>query len=156
VRRILLDTNVLLDVLLDRAPHAAPAGELWAAIERGEAEAVIPAHAATTVYYIAAKARGATFARRTLADLLSVFGVAPVDAAILRRALVFPARDFEDAVCLAAAEAAACGAIVSRDPRGFPGASLPILDAGTALALLRGRGPRGVSELRPSKAGRRR
>jgi len=52
-------------------------------------------------------------------DLLTVFRVAPVDDAVIGRALTLAWRDFEDAVCAAAADAAGCNAIVTRDPRGF-------------------------------------
>ena len=97
--RLLLDLNVLLDVLLNRAPHVEPAAELWALVEREEAEALVPAHGLTTVFYLASKERGARFAREVVGDLVSVFGVAPVDRPVVLRALAFAWPDFEDAVC---------------------------------------------------------
>ena len=47
-----------------------------------------------------------------------------------------PVPDFEDAVCAAAAEAGACDAIVTRDPDGYPNASLPVIDPAAALTWL--------------------
>ncbi len=109
MRRLLLDVNVALDLLLDRPPFAAAARTLWAAAERREIEALVPAHGATTVFYVAARQRGQAVARRLLHDLPAVARVAAVDEAIPRRG---PWRcsglDFEDAVCAASAEAAAC------------------------------------------------
>lgn len=134
--RLLLDVNVVLDFLLDRAPSAGPARELWARAERKRVEAFIPAHGVTTVFYVAARARDARFARRVLQDILTVAAVAPVDGAVLARAFTLPCPDFEDAVCLAAAEAAGCAMLVTRDPAGYRGAALPIVDPGTAVALL--------------------
>jgi predicted nucleic acid-binding protein len=148
VKSLLFDVNVVLDVLLDRPPFAEAARALWAAAERREIEAFIPAHCATTVFYIVARQRDARFARRVTEDLLSVSAVAAVDGSVLRRALTLPGPDFEDAVCLAAAEAAGCGALVTRDPAGYRGAGLPIVDPRTALALLGRRGPGGVGEPR--------
>ena len=59
MRRILLDTNVVLDVLLDRHPHAQASAALWAAVETGIAEGMLAAHAITTIHYLIRKEKGA-------------------------------------------------------------------------------------------------
>lgn len=145
--RLLLDVNVVLDLLLAREPFSRAAGELWAQAERRRVHAFVPAHGVTTVYYLTARERDARFARRVLMDLLAVASVAAVDDAVLRRAFASPCPDFEDAVCLAAAEAAGCSMLVTRDPSGFTGAALPIVDPGTAVALLSGAPPDAVEEV---------
>jgi predicted nucleic acid-binding protein len=136
VTRVLLDLNVLLDVVLDRKPGVTAAAHLWARLEGGAGRGMIPAHGVTTIFYILEKARGATFARRAVEQLLHVFAVAPVTDVVLRRALVLAWPDFEDAVCAASAEAAGCEAIVTQDPAGFPDSPLPIVDPAAALGLL--------------------
>lgn len=135
-RRWLVDLNVVLDVLLDRPPHVATAAALWASAERGEVDLLVAAHAVTTLHYIAQRGRGQVFADRCVADVLSVFGVATVDDAVLRQAVSLGWRDFEDAVVAAAGQVAGCSAIVTRDPRGFPGLAQPVIDPATAVALL--------------------
>lgn len=134
--RLLLDLNVVLDVLLDRRPHAVPAAALWAALERGRAEGFVPAHGFTTIHYLARRARGAKFARETIAGLLHVFSVAQVDAAVIQHAIGLAWADFEDAVCAAAAVGTRCDAIVSRDPFGFPDSPVPVVAPEAALAAL--------------------
>lgn len=134
--RLLFDLNVVLDVLFDRRPHVEAAAGLWAAIERGEAEGMIAAHGVTTLHYLAARAASPAFARRCVADVLTVFAVAPVDAAVLSDALTLEFANFEDAVCAAAASAAQCQAIVTRDRRGFKKARLPALTPAEALAIV--------------------
>ncbi len=136
MKRLLLDLNIFLDVILDRAPHADVAAALWAAVERGEAHGMVPAHGLTTIFYILEKAHGRTFARQGVERLIGVFEVAPVDDKVVRRALALAWPDFEDAVCAAAAEACACHAIVTRDPDGYPEAPLPVIDAAAALSWL--------------------
>ena len=146
MRRLLLDVNVVLDVLLERPPFAAAAARLWAAAERREIEVLVPAHGITTVFYVAARQRGTALAWRVVGDLLAVAGVAAVDEATLRRALTLPGPDFEDAVCAAAAESSACDLLVTRDPAGFRGAAVPVVDPDTAASLIAGAGPEGVQE----------
>ena len=139
--------NVVLDFVLDRPPFGEAASALWASAERKEIEAVIPAHGVTTVFYLAARQRDSAFARRVVSDLLAVPDVAAVDGAVLRRALALAWRDFEDAVCAAAAEGAGCDTLVTRDPKGYRGSSVVIMDLPTAVSLLRrAPGPDEVAE----------
>lgn len=41
--KVLMDTNVVLDVLLDQRPHAAASAAVWAAIETGRAQGLLAA-----------------------------------------------------------------------------------------------------------------
>jgi predicted nucleic acid-binding protein len=136
VKRLLLDLNVFLDVILDRPPDADVAAALWAAIERGRGAGMVPAHGVTTIFYLLEKARGAAFAREGVQRLIRVFNVAPVNEDVVRRALALAWADFEDAVCAAAAEASGCDALVTRDPDGYPEAPLPVIDPAAALSWL--------------------
>ena len=136
MKRLLLDLNVFLDVILDRSPDADVAAALWATIERGRGHGMVPAHGVTTIFYLLEKARGAAFAREGVERLIRVFNVAPVDDDVVRRALAFAWPDFEDAVCAAAAEASGCDALVTRDPDGYPDAPLPVIDPAAALSWL--------------------
>ncbi|MGE3887579.1 MAG: PIN domain-containing protein [Vicinamibacterales bacterium] len=134
MKRLLFDVNIVLDVLLDRRPHADAASQAWALVEVGRAEGLLSAHAVTTIHYLNQKAVGPRRAGATTEALLEVFGVAPVSEEVLRAALALGWPDFEDAVTAAAARAAACHAIVTRDPKGFRRAGLPVLDPAAAAA----------------------
>jgi predicted nucleic acid-binding protein len=134
--RFLIDVNVVLDVLLDRAPHAEASSSVWAAVETGRAEGLISAHAVTTVHYLVARDKDARVARRVIETLLGVFGVAPVTEAVLRSALDLRFADFEDAVCAAAAAAAGCDALVTRDVGGFRKSTVPVLTPSAAAAMV--------------------
>jgi predicted nucleic acid-binding protein len=137
VSALLIDLNVLLDVLLDRSPFAEPAAELWAACESGEVDGLLAAHSVTTLHYLAGRSRGRAFAERCLTDVLSVFGVAAVDRAVLEDANDLGWADFEDAVCAEAAVASGCVILVTRDLSGFRRARLPAMGPREALAALR-------------------
>ena len=135
MRRVLLDTNVVLDVLLDRQPYAEASALVWAAVEAGIAEGMLAAHAVTTIHYLVRKERGASKARRTVTAILRVFGIAAVDGDVVRQALQFSWPDFEDAITASAAQSAGCDAIVTRDPRGFPDSPVQVLTPEAAVAL---------------------
>lgn len=140
--KVLFDTNVVLDFLLDRKPFSAVAAELVGRVERGEVTGLLCATTVTTIHYVLAKALGKALALGSVRKLLTLFAVAPVDGKTMTLALDLPFQDFEDAVLHEAARLAGAGTIVTRNGRDFTGAALPIespdeLEA--ALALDAGR-----------------
>jgi predicted nucleic acid-binding protein len=119
MKRILFDTNVVLDVLLERSPFAERSAAAWAVVERGEAKGFLAAHAVTTIHYLLKKQLGDRNAKSVLAAILTVFTVATVDHRIITEAFGLPMADFEDAVAAGAARGMGCDLIVTRDPTGF-------------------------------------
>jgi predicted nucleic acid-binding protein len=134
--RVLVDTNVILDVLLDRHPHVEPSASVWRAIETGTSEGLLAAHAITTIHYLVQKELGVARAKRLISEILRVFRVAAVDSAVIEEALRLPLADFEDTVTAAAARSSDCDYIVTRDPRGFRGSSVRPLAPEAALPML--------------------
>lgn len=139
--RLLLDTNVLLDVVLDlyRAPFRSDALALFAEAETGGLRGLIGATSVTTVHYFARRALGDGDAHEVVRRLLGLFETAPVTAAVLGDALAHPLGDFEDAVLAHAACHAGAAGVVTRDAAGFTGGPLPVYAPGEALAALRSR-----------------
>ena len=136
MKRLLIDANVVLDVLLDRKPHVEASTAAWAAVETGIAEGLLAAHAVTTIHYLVRKEMDATKAMRIVAAMLKVFGVAAVQGAVLQEALQLPCPDFEDAVTAAAARLAGCSYIVTRDPKRFRGSPVRSLTPEAIIPLL--------------------
>ena len=106
------------------------------AVEAGLVEGWIAAHSVTTLYYLYAKSRSWEVARSTLAALLELLRVAPVDEQVLRQALALPYRDFEDAVQMAAALAVGASCVVSRNVKDFRYGPLPVYTPADCLPLL--------------------
>lgn len=138
--RVFFDINVLLDLLLEREPFARAAAELLGEVERGRLGALVSGDALTTVYYLISRARSPALALVGIERLLRLVEVAPVgrpeaEAAVAAvRAGLFD--DFEDAAQYAAAEHARADALLTRDPAGFAGVSLPVYSPTELLALL--------------------
>ncbi len=132
--RILVDTGVLIDVALDRAPHAAAAGEMLDRIERGEAAGFVAWHSASDFHYLVAPKRGQRDARTFPLEMLDFVEVAPSSADVLRRAVRLDLRDFEDAMQVAAALACGADVIATRNVRDY--AKAPIAVA-TPVSIVR-------------------
>jgi predicted nucleic acid-binding protein len=136
MKQVLVDTNVVLDVLLDRQPHVEASAAVWSAIEMGQAKGFLAAHAVTTIHYLVRKEHGSVKTGRTIASILRVFGVAAVDRTVLEHALQRSLGDFEDSVTSAAAQAAGCDLIVTRDPKGFRGSLVRPVTPEAVIPLL--------------------
>jgi predicted nucleic acid-binding protein len=136
MKKALVDVSVVLDVLLDRQPHAKASSAVWSAIETGSSQGLLAAHAVTTIHYLIRRELGEVKAMQTISRILRVFGVAMVDGAVIQEALQLSLSDFEDSVTVAAAELAGCEFIVTRDPRGFRGSPIRTLTPEAALPLL--------------------
>ena len=124
--KVLFDTNVVLDVLMNRTPHAQTAVQLMALAEQKQVAGYLGATTVTRIHYLAEKAVGSTLARKHVRKLLSVFEVAPVTWETLSDALNMNFPDFEDAVLHEAARHVGIAAIVTRDPKGFSKSSLRV------------------------------
>jgi predicted nucleic acid-binding protein len=134
--RVLLDTNVVLDVLLKRQPFVVEAIALWKACDEGQMVGYITASSLTDIFYIARRLTDATRARASVRICLDAFEVCPVDRVTLEHAERLPGGDFEDNLQMACATLAGLDAIVTRDPAGFKTSTISIVDPATLLAQL--------------------
>jgi predicted nucleic acid-binding protein len=124
---VLFDTNVVLDVLMNRSPHAEAVAQLLVLVEqKKKLNGFLGATAVTTIHYLLRRSLGMTATRKHLRTLLSLFDVAPITWDILSDALNLHFTDFEDAVLHEAARHAGAVGIVTRDPKGFKKARLRI------------------------------
>ncbi len=133
---LLVDTNVVLDVVLDRHPWAGDAAALLDAVEKGRAQGYFTGHAVTTVYYIVEKQRGHAVAATAVSDLLELLSVVPLGTADFQRALGLALNDYEDGVQAAACLHVGADYLVTRNPKDFQGAPVTTRAPGEVLALL--------------------
>ena len=117
--RVLIDTNVVLDLLLDRQPFSEAASELFDRVEENSIEGFLGATTLTTLFYLAAKTTDSATARDQVRRLLVLCSVAPVDKSVLTEALDLGLRDFEDAVLVAAARRVDAQVLVTRNLKDF-------------------------------------
>lgn len=134
--RVLLDSDVILDLVLCRQPHFAAAHAIFQAIARKELVAFASAIAILNVNYFAEKEKGRPFALVEMEKLLSLVSVATVDESMLKTSLSSPVEDYEDAVQCASAMAANLNAIVTRNTKDFVNSPLPVYPPEELLRVL--------------------
>jgi predicted nucleic acid-binding protein len=136
VTRVLLDTNVVLDFLLDRAPFADAAAALWQANDDGQIEAYVSVVTPVNVFYIARKLKGAATARQLVESLLSTCRVCAPDRSALLSALALPVKDYEDAVQVVSAQGEMLDGLITRDPDDYKGVQFPVFSPAGFLEQL--------------------
>jgi predicted nucleic acid-binding protein len=134
--RVLIDTNVVLDVLQVREPFFEASKRLLAAAETGGVQGMIAAHTVTTLFYLISKDKSSGQARTTITNLLQFLKVASVDQSTIEQALNLSYPDFEDAVQMLSAVQSKCDFLISRNVDDFKPGLLPVLSPVDFLATL--------------------
>jgi predicted nucleic acid-binding protein len=131
---VFLDTNVLMDVLLDRKPFADESGRVWFLAERGKVKGFVSSLTFANIYYIVRKLRGRDAADAMLKMMRDTFEPVAFDGQILHQAMDAGFSDFEDAVQYFSAQRAGAAFLLTRNPGHFPRKGLPVLLPGDFLA----------------------
>jgi predicted nucleic acid-binding protein len=118
--KILIDSDVLLDVALAREPHLAASAAVLEWAEAG-GDAAVAWHSLTNCSYLLKG--GKPF----LAKLLKIVEVAPVETEDARNALRLPMSDVEDAFQAAAAQAWKADFIVTRNLPDYQKSPVPAI-----------------------------
>lgn len=133
---ILLDTDILLDVALDRSEHVEPAAALLRHLEVRPKTAFVAWHTLSNVYYLIKSSRGGEDARHFVGDLTGFVLVAPTDTDEFRFATKLGLSDFEDCMQVAAARACGARAIVTRNTKDFRASPIPAISPTEALDFI--------------------
>lgn len=118
--KILLDTNIILDIALERQPFFGESEQVLSLVEQGEVEGYISASTFSDLYYIIRKAKGRDSTLEFLRYIATFCQVATVDNSVISMALTCNFKDFEDAIQYSTAAINLVDAIVTRNPRDFP------------------------------------
>jgi predicted nucleic acid-binding protein len=125
MKRVLFDTNVILDLVLNRPDFVELAKRLFVAIDDNRLIGFMSATTATDVYYMTTKERNRVFAALSLRRLVRALKIVAVDENVIVPALDSPIKDFEDAVQAVAADIAGLDYIVTRNKRDFYQSPVP-------------------------------
>jgi predicted nucleic-acid-binding protein len=115
LRRVLFDSDVLLDVLAQRQPFVVASAQALNMVTQPQVQGYVSGHAVTNIFYILRRQVGSETARELLLRLLQHLQIANVTDEVIRGALQNSMTDFEDAVTTEAGNAAGVEIIVTRN-----------------------------------------
>ena len=135
VYRVLVDTNVALDLLLARQPFVNDALQLFALGEAGRAQLLLSTDAISTIFFVVSKNQNAATAREAICKLLDLVGLAALDERAVLRGMSLDFEDIEDALVAAVAEKEGVDLIVTRNQKDFKNSPVPVMAPAAFLAL---------------------
>ena len=124
--KVLFDTNVILDVLLEREKFLALSSNLVSSAEIGVIEGYLCATTITTIDYLIAKQYNKEKANRAINSLLKIFQIARVDRTVLKASVNSRFTDFEDALQYFSGHSVPVDSIVTRNISDFKYAEYPV------------------------------
>jgi predicted nucleic acid-binding protein len=123
--KVLIDTNVALDILLQCQPWYTNAALVFSFAQQNYIECYISASAITDIFYVAKKDLGKSGARAAMKILLQVFRPATVTDSHIYKALETEWDDFEDSVQFIVGERLSVDYIVTRNAQDFLSGDIP-------------------------------
>ena len=130
MERVLVDTNIILDLLAKREEFFKDAQLLFTLGDRKNVKLYISALSVANINYILTKVQGKDTARRILIQFKVLVEVLPFDDKITELALASDFTDFEDAIQYYTALENGLDIIVTRNKKDYKNVDLPILSAG--------------------------
>lgn len=138
MKKVLFDTNIILDIALEREPFFEEALNLFEQIDEGNISPFITATTITDIYYISKKVKGHIESLEFIAHLVEVVNILGIDKAIIINALSKNMKDFEDAIQITASEFNSLEYIITRNKSDFKNiSSIKVLSAAEILAELK-------------------
>jgi len=134
--KVLIDTNVVLDILLDRQPWYTNAVLIFGLSKKGLIKSYVPASAITDIFYISRKEKGKNVTNKAIKSLLQVFYPAAVTDQHIFKALDLDWEDFEDSVQFVVGEGLDIDYIVTRNVQDFSSCSIPAVTPDEFLKIV--------------------
>lgn len=128
MKKVFLDTNILVDLIADRKPFSKHAIEIFQHAEEHKIALYTSSHSIATTHYLLKKYVEEKELRTILIQLLDFLTVIPIDLDVLRKALRSNHKDFEDAIQIICATALPhIDYIVTRNTKDFKSSEIPVL-----------------------------
>ena len=133
MKKIFVDTNIVLDLLAKRKLFYQPAAHLFTIADRGRVEINVSALTFGTLFYLLSKENGQDRAKKILLKFKSLVTVLQVDNKIIELALSSDFKDFEDGIQYFCAIENKCIALLTRNLSDYKNCDIPVLTAESFL-----------------------
>lgn len=117
--KVLIDTNIILDLLCDRKEFSGDASRLFKLCEVKKLQGVVSALSIPNIVYIMRKELDGEKIREIIGRLSMIFTIADLKAADIEKAAALPMNDFEDALQSVCATRVKADYIVTRNLKDF-------------------------------------
>ena len=136
MKKVFLDTNIVLDLLGEREPYYQAIAQIATLAEREKLVMVVSPITFTTVNYFLTKFESFSIAREKLRKFKILCEVATIDEQTIEKGLNSSFKDFEDAVQYFCATESDCEVNITRNAKDFKKSMLPLMTAEEFLKVV--------------------
>ncbi|HRG59732.1 MAG TPA: PIN domain-containing protein [Bacteroidia bacterium] len=128
MKKVFLDTNVIVDLIADRKPFSKYSIEIFKKAEEKRIKIFTSSHSIATTHYLLKKYLEEKLLRDVLYNLLDYVTVIAVDTDVLKKGLRSKHKDFEDSIqILCASKVEKIDCIVTRNVKDFRNSEILVL-----------------------------
>ncbi|MFN5213672.1 MAG: type II toxin-antitoxin system VapC family toxin [Bacteroidota bacterium] len=128
MKKIFVDTNILVDLIADRKPFSKFAIQIFSKAEERKIRLYTSSHSIATTHYLLKKYIDEKELRDVLNSILDYLNVVAIDIDIIKKGLKSKYKDFEDALqIISAYSIVKIDCIVTRNANDFKGSEIPVL-----------------------------
>ena len=128
MKKIFVDTNIIIDLIADREPFSKYAIALFSEAEKKNVKLFTSSLAIATTHYLLKKYTEEKKLRQILLDLTEYLSIIPIDADQIRKGLKSKHKDFEDALqILCAGSIPKIDCIITRNTKDFKQSDIPVI-----------------------------
>ena len=152
--KILLDTNIVLDVLQKRSPWFDDGMKIFLAVAKMQIEGFVTAKEVADIHFFSRKQfKGEenidTKVRKIISGILALFGIIDTLGEDCRHALGIENNDYEDAIMMTSAKRAGIDYLVTRNTEHFEQSTVPVCTPADFVKLLKEEKKDDPSAVRP-------
>ena len=139
---LFIDTDVIIDFLIDRKPHSREAAIIFTLIEQKKFKGYASSLTFSNLYHILRKIESHNKAKSKLESLSQIVGILKVEERTIKEALASDFLDFEDSIqYFSALDSKKIDVIITRNIRDYKKSDIPIMTPGdylkTAISITR-------------------
>lgn len=127
--KVFLDTNVMIDLIIQRKPFFEQIAEITTIAEKNKIELFTSSLSFVNTFYVASKVNSKELVLETLKKFRIICNVSIIDELNIDKSLISDFEDFEDAVQYNSAIHHECDYIITRDKKGFKNSKITVMNS---------------------------
>lgn len=135
--KLFIDTNIMLDLLGERAPYYESIAKIATLADKGKIDMAASALSYATVNYFLAKFENQETAKVKLRKFKIISEICSLDESIIEKGLNSSFKDFEDSLQYLSALKSDCDILITRNGKDFQQSQIPVMTGEEYLMSIR-------------------
>lgn len=137
MKKIFLDTNIILDFLGEREGFYEASTKIMTLADKKKIQVYTSPSSISNVFYVLTRYENSKIALEKIRKFKLLCSMSVMDDEVVEKAIHSNFKDFEDAMQYFSALASNCNIIITRNEKDFKNAMIPVMNAESYLLSLR-------------------